>query len=55
MVHLTLAIADFMGILIGAALWAGASIGGAVLVGLGLVGGLAWGGRRLLRRLRGGA
>ena len=50
MVHLTLAIADFMGILIGAAFWAGVSIGGVVLAGLAVVGGLFWLARRVLRR-----
>lgn len=50
MVHLTLAIADFMGILIGAALWAGASIGGLLLAGLALLGGSVWLVRRMLRR-----
>jgi hypothetical protein len=50
MVHLTLAIADFMGILIGAALWAGASIGGAVLGGVMVLGGAIWLVRRAMRR-----
>ncbi|USI72297.1 hypothetical protein [Sphingomonas morindae] len=50
MVHLTLAIADFMGLLIGAALWAGASIGAAVLLGGVVMLGAAWGLVRLFRR-----
>ncbi len=50
MVHLTLAIADFMMILITAALWAAASAGGAVLLGLTALGGVVWGVRRLVRR-----
>lgn len=50
MVHLTLAIADFMMILITAALWAAASAGGAVLLGLAALGGVVWGVRRLVRR-----
>lgn len=51
MVHLTLAIADFMGILIAAALWAGASVGGVVLIGLGAAGATLWGARKLVRRM----
>jgi hypothetical protein len=51
MVHLTLAIADFMGILIGAALWAAASVGGVVLLVAAALGGTLWGARRLVRRL----
>jgi hypothetical protein len=50
MVHLTLAIADFMMILIKAALWAAASIGGAVVLGLLALGGVVWCVRRMLRR-----
>jgi hypothetical protein len=50
-VHLTLAIADFMGILIGAALWTGASVGLLVLAGLGLAGVTLWGAGKLVRRL----
>lgn len=50
MVHLTLAIADFMRILIVAALYAAASAGGLILLGLLAVGGIVWGVRRLLRR-----
>lgn len=50
MVHLTLAIADFMIILITAALWAAASAGGAVVLGLAALGGVVWGVRRLVRR-----
>ncbi len=50
MVHLTLAIADFMMILITAALWAAASAGGMILLGLAALGGVVWGVRRLLRR-----
>jgi hypothetical protein len=50
MVHLTLAIADFMRILIVAALWAAASAGGLVLLGLAALGGVVWGVRRLMRR-----
>jgi hypothetical protein len=50
MVHLTLAIADFMMILITAALWAAASIGGMVVIGLLALGGVAWGVRRMMRR-----
>jgi hypothetical protein len=50
MVHLTLAIADFMRILIVAALWAAASAGGVVLLGLAALGGVVWGVRRLMRR-----
>ena len=41
MVHLTLAIADFMRILIVAALWAAASAGGLVLLGLVALGHIA--------------
>lgn len=51
MVHLTLAIADFMGILIGAALWTGASVGAVVLLGLALAGATLWGMGRLVRRM----
>jgi len=50
MVHLTLAIADFMRILIVAALWAAASAGGLALLGLVALGGVVWGVRRLMRR-----
>ena len=50
MVHLTLAIADFMMILITAALWAAASAGGAMLLGLAALGGVVWGVRRAIRR-----
>ena len=50
MVHLTLAIADFMMILITAALWSAASIGGTVVIGLVALGGVAWGVRRMMRR-----
>jgi len=49
-VHLTLAIADFMRILIVAALWAAASAGGIVLLGVVALGGVIWGVRRLIRR-----
>jgi hypothetical protein len=49
-VHLTLAIADFMMILITAALWAAASAGGVVLIGLAALGGVVWGVRRMVRR-----
>jgi hypothetical protein len=49
-VHLTLAIADFMRILIVAALWAAASAGGIVLLGLVALCGVIWGVRRLVRR-----
>lgn len=51
MVHLTLAIADFMGILIAAALWAAASIGGIAVIAAAAVGGTLWGARRLVRRM----
>lgn len=50
MVHLTLAIADFMRILIVAALYAAASAGGLALLGLCALGGVAWGVRRMMRR-----
>lgn len=50
MVHLTLAIADFMRILITAALYAAASAGGVVLLGIAALGGMVWGVRRLIRR-----
>ncbi len=50
MVHLTLAIADFMRILIVAALWAAASAGGVVLLGLFALGGVLWGVRKLIKR-----
>jgi hypothetical protein len=53
LVHLTLAIADFMTILITAALWAAASAGGAVLIGLVVLGGAIWGVRKLLTARRG--
>jgi len=52
MVHLTLAIADFMRILIVAALWAAASAGGLVLLGLVALGGVVWGVRKLVGRNR---
>jgi hypothetical protein len=52
MVHLTLAIADFMMILITAALWAAASAGGLALIGLATLGGLFWGVRRMIARRR---
>jgi hypothetical protein len=51
-VHLTLAIADFMMILITAALWAAASAGGAILLGLAALGGVFWGVRRVLAKRR---
>jgi hypothetical protein len=50
LVHLTLAIADFMTILITSALWAAASAGGLAVLGLAVLGGLFWGIRRLMRR-----
>jgi hypothetical protein len=50
LVHLTLAIADFMRILITAALYAAASAGGVVLLGIAALGGMVWGVRRLIRR-----
>jgi hypothetical protein len=50
LVHLTLAIADFMRILITAALYAAASAGGIVLLGAAVLGGMVWGVRRLIRR-----
>jgi hypothetical protein len=53
LVHLTLAIADFMRILIVAALYAAASAGGLALLGLGALGGVVWGVRRAFGR-RGG-
>ena len=53
MVHLTLAIADFMTILITAALWAAASIGGVVLLGIAALIGTVWCGRAVLRRIFG--
>ena len=54
MVHLTLAIADFMTILITAALWAAASIGGGILIGLLALGIAVWLGRKALHRMFGG-
>ena len=42
MVHLTLAVGDFMLILLGAGLWIGAGIVGAGLLGLGAIGGAAF-------------
>jgi len=53
LVHLTLAIADFMMILITAALWAAASAGGVLLLGVAALGGVVWGVRRLAMRRRG--
>ena len=53
MVHLTLAIADFMKILITAALYAAASAGGLVLLGLCVLGGVVWGAKRAFGRRRG--
>ena len=53
MVHLTLAIADFMRILIVAALYAAASAGGIVLLGLAALGGVVWGVRRAFGGRRG--
>jgi hypothetical protein len=53
LVHLTLAIADFMKILITAALYAAASAGGLVLLGLAAVGGVVWGVKRALGGRRG--
>ncbi|HEY0316105.1 MAG TPA: hypothetical protein VGC28_07555 [Sphingomonas sp.] len=53
MVHLTLAIADFMMILITAALWAAASIGGMVVIAIVALGGVLWGVRRVLAGRRG--
>lgn len=53
MVHLTLAIADFMMILITAALWAAASAGGLVVLGVAAVGGVVWGVRKAVRGRRG--
>jgi hypothetical protein len=50
LVHLTLAIADFMKILIVAALYAAASAGGLVLLGLAALCGVAWGLRRAFGR-----
>ena len=51
MVHLTLAIADFMAILIAAAFWAGASIAGTAMLAAGGVVMTLWLGRTLLRRM----
>jgi hypothetical protein len=51
MVHLTLAIADFMAILIGSALWAGATIGGGALLILAAVTATLWIGRAIVRRM----
>ena len=51
MVHLTLAIADFMGILIAAALWAAASVGGVVLLAILALGSTLWVARGLVRRI----
>jgi hypothetical protein len=51
MVHLTLAIADFMAILIAAALWAGATIGGTVLLIAGAVAATLWTARALVKRM----
>jgi len=53
LVHLTLAIADFMKILITAALYAAASAGGLVLLGLAVLGGVVWGVKRALGGRRG--
>jgi len=52
LVHLTLAIADFMKILITAALYAAASAGGLVLLGLAALGGVVWGVRWAFGRRR---
>ena len=46
MLHLTLALGDFMLILIGAAMWIGAGIAGVGLLGLGAIGGAAFAIRR---------
>jgi hypothetical protein len=53
LVHLTLAIADFMKILITAALYAAASAGGLVLLGLAALGGVGWGVKRAFGGRRG--
>lgn len=53
LVHLTLAIADFMRILITAALYAAASAGGLVLLGIAALGGMVWGVRRAFGGRRG--
>jgi hypothetical protein len=50
---LTLAIADFMKILITAALYAAASAAGLVLLGIVALGGVVWGVRRALGGRRG--
>ncbi len=49
MVHLTLAVGDFLLILLGAALWIGGGIVAAGLAGLGALGGLWW----MVRKRRG--
>ncbi len=50
MVQATAAIADFMLMLLGSALWVGGGIVGAGAAGLGAVGGAAWWVRRRRRR-----
>ena len=51
MVHLTLAVGDFLLILLGAAMWIGGGIVAAGLLGLGTIGGIFWAVRKR-RRLR---
>jgi len=53
MIQATLAIGDFMLILLTTALVAGAQIGALALLGLAALGGGAWGARTLWRRRRG--
>lgn len=50
MIHLTLAVGDFMLILLDAALWIGGGIVAAGLLGLGVIGGVAVAVRRWWRR-----
>ena len=49
MLGVTLAISDFMLILLSSVLWAGAGIAGVALLGIGAVGGLAVAARRIFR------
>ena len=53
MIHLTLAIADFMGILIGAALATALSAAGVALLAAAAMGATLWTARALVRRLLG--
>lgn len=49
MVHLTLAISDFMLMLISAVFWTGAGFAGWGLLGAGAIGGIAWWAKRRRR------